>query len=818
MENSEKIIDAKSSVVVPRDMPFFNKSVKEEKTSSSRSFAFETRRQRNKRMIEKGLSKPGQISFDTLRRSANSVHVIRICITVLKEKITKTKWIIKSRDPLIDVEQSKIEKVEELFKHPNRNDETFRTLLDKMLEDLLVLDSVSLEKTRYADGTLAELHFIDSATIRPVFDEHGNQDVKIPLNTKDKGTTTLPVSYVQVLDNSNYGGPESGEIVAAWPKRDFIHFHMHPQGSMENFGYGLAPIEGIIGVVSNLLNADNFNSTYFEEGGFPPAIINIAGQMTQEDLEATREYIYSEMMGSFHRPAIMAGAEGVTVTNLKDLTNRDMQFMEYTLFLSRLAAAAYGLSGQDIGLVDDLNRATSQTQVGLSEEKGYGSILHLIKEVFNQEIIWKDFGYTDLEFDWVVDDRTDPQITSTICDTALKNGTMTINEVREKQGLMPFDEWADMPRLLNSSGEYIPMTAAEKEQTEDKDMIGGENAYNEQDLKKSIYTADGYKTWVDDRGYGQPFISVEVITGKGWVVKPPVAVNLMSADLECEISQELIGRKLNVPLVQKMSYQDVTTRVLQSDIVRGEFEKYCYMTPEYDSEKWRARQGGSRKFPAYLVSAFIDGYPLDSKIVLADMARDPKSYTQAIKDLAALWLAEKELVLGDRRANQYMITHDKRAFGFDYQFKGNATRWKDSSNAIHKVLLDIPELYELFHKEIDIKPKFELVKSIANVFKKASNISPNTAVDLAADIKNNPVLFSEMINDEFIRAEIKNIFKLQDINILTRCQYREIGFNYDYNQALRSLKEFVDKNPRSYGGIVTSEDVRGLKYSIFVKS
>jgi capsid portal protein len=718
-EINTRIVESKqkSSVVVPKDISYFIKSRNKVETTDSRSFAFETRRQRNKRMIEKGLSKPGQISFDTLRRAANSVAVIRICINVLKEKITKTKWVIKSRDPLVDVDKSKIEEVEELFRHPNQNDETFRTLLDKMLEDLLTLDSVSLEKTRYEDGKLAELHFIDSATIRPVFDEHGNQDVEIPINTKKDGQTLLKTSYVQVLESSAYGGPEAGQIVGVWPKHDFIHFHMHPQGSMENFGYGLAPIEGIIGVVSNLLSADNFNSTYFEEGGFPPVIINIAGQMTQEDLEATREYLYSEMLGSFHRPAIMAGAEGVSVTNLKDMTNRDMQFLEYTNFLARLAAAAYGLSGQDIGLVDDLNKATSQTQQNISEEKGYGSILHLLKEVFNQEIIWKDFGYKDIEFDWVADDRTDPIVVSTICDTALKNGTMTINETREKMGLLPFPEWADIPRLLNSSGEYIALAPSNKESEDNSSMVGGEKPYNEQEIKKSIFTSDGYKTWMDDRGYSQPFICVETLTGKGYIIKPPVAVNLMSQELEVNLSAELTTMGLNVPVVNKVGYQTVIDTIIKTPLVRAEFDKYCSMTPEYDSEKWRARQGGSRKFPYYLVSSFVDGYTLDNKIVLTDMARDPKSYEQAVRDLAKLWLAEKELVLGDRRSNQYIITHDKRAYGIDYQFKGNKERWEDSSNAIQKVLITIPYLLDLFNKEIGVKSSQNIIKKIINSFR-----------------------------------------------------------------------------------------------------
>lgn len=472
----------------------YSKSERVMHPTESRGLVFETDRQRNAAFIQKGITKPGRITFEVLRRAAQSVHIARICINVLKEQVTKTKWVIKPTDPQQEgKEDPRIKKLTDLFRHPNKNNETFRTLLDKMLEDLLILDTVSIEKTRYPNGDLAELHFVDSATIRPVFNEFGDQDIEIPVDSEKLGRVDLPVSYVQVQNNSQYGGPESGEIVAAWPKKDFICFHMHPQGSMEGIGYGLSPLEGVLSVVANLLNADNYNGTYFEEGSFPPVIIQILGQVNQRDVESYRQYLQSELMGNFHRPAIMAGGQEAKILNLKDLSNRDMEFMEYMKFLARLLAAAYGLSGQDIGLTDDLNRATAETQKDLSNQKGYSSILHLIKEIFNQEIIWKDFGFDDLEFDWVADDNTDPKDAITMYKTATEAGFMTVNEVRQKLGLQPFEKWADSPMVLTTEG-YKSVISEDPEEgagdesktTEapaDKSVVGNERNYKDQDEK-----------------------------------------------------------------------------------------------------------------------------------------------------------------------------------------------------------------------------------------------------------------------------------------------------------------------------------------------
>lgn len=865
--------------IVPQGFPVevFEKIQREMRPQPQRGIVFEDRKHRNAAFISKGLTKPGKISYDTLRRAANSVHVVRICINVLKEKITKTKWVIRSKDPTKDLDETKAQRVRDLLDYPNENSETFRSLLDKILEDLLVLDAVSIEKTRFPNGDLAEMYFVDSATIRPVFDELGNQDVEIPLKTEKDGDTFLPVSYVQVLDNSQYGGPESGEIIAAWPKKDFIHFHMHPQGAMEGFGYGLSPLEGVLSVVANLLNADNYNSTYFEEGSFPPMILQLVGQVNQRDLEAYREYLIQELTGNFHRPAIMAGATKAEVLQLKTDSNRDMQFMEYTIFLAKLMCAAMGLSPQDIGLTDDVNRSTSETMQDLSNQKGYGSILDLLRSVINSQIIWRDLGYTDMEFDWVAEDSLEPDKAAIIYDTRLKNGTLTVNEVREKSGEVPFGKWADEPMILTTEG-YKPLeikvSEDEKKEDDSSAIINGEMPYEdrqtediegtqmeksrsktmylsrpvvnakeiiewakgqgfattleekdlhvtiahssapinwddvplidttlnietsgrsvvplgekgavvlqfnseklqsrwrdiisagaswdypsyqphisisfnaanvdisrvipylgpivlgpeerdvirddfittitEKSLHKAIFTPGNHKTWMDDRGYSQPFIYMDIMTGHGFVIKPPVAVNLQSQELEQELTATLAAKGLNVKPAMKVTYVEVMNMLRSTPDVYAEFEKYVGMTSEYDSEKWRAKFGGSRKFAYYLVTDYIDGYNLSNPLLIADMKRDPDSYYKAINDLAALWKAEKGMVLGDRRADQYIIGHDKRAYGIDYQFRGDKDRWERSKDSLTEALTPIPELLKIFKERITEKPS--VLKRIA---------------------------------------------------------------------------------------------------------
>jgi len=867
--------DPAISEAIEREGGHVVKSQRMKEASPSRAISFDNDKQRNAQNINKGLAKPGYISYDTLRRASRSVHIVRICITVLKEKVSKTKWVVKPKDPLADKSDElkrQIDRISALLKKPNRNGDTWRSFIDKSLEDLYVCDAVSWEKTRFPNGEIAELYQVDSTTIHPVFNEYGQQNVKIPLPTVG-GEETLPVSYLQVLNYSQYGGPQSGDIIAAWPKEDFCYFHMHPQGSLEGFGFGLSPIESVLSIVANLLNADNYNGTYFEEGAFPPVILQLIGQVNERDLEAYREYLMSELMGQFHRPAIMAGQTKAEVINLKDITNNDMQFMEYQNWLAKLMCAAYGLTAQDINLGERSGMGSgkeAETDKELSEGKGYTSTLELIKEQVNL-IIENDFGFDEIEFDWVADDTINEKDLTDITDKRLRNGTITLNEVRDKFGEKRFGTWADKPAILTTDNTFVevgpdslldPKEVQENEKSSDEESVitksrkssmrslyvcrpvvnaeeiiewaksqgfgktlqpgdmhvtiaystapmdwtqvrgdgselnvkGGERSVErlgdkgaivlrfeslpltqrwgsfcaagaswdfsgyiphisitydgadvdlskvqpyygdivfgpeqmgeivedfvegvrEKMIRKAVLTRS-YRTCMDDYGYSQPFIYQNIMTGFGRVIKPPVAVNLMSQELEVELSQRISAKGVNVPMVTKTPYQDVIDQMPAE--VLEQFRQYCDLGVGYDSEKWRGKIGPSRKFMYYLVQQYLDGYKLTNPLLFADMKRDPESYTQAVKDLAALWNVEKDMKLGDRRIDQYLITRDKRGWGFDYQFANDEDRWEASSDALPNFLKQIPELYEVFKKETSIAKSIR--RTIGKMFSRA---------------------------------------------------------------------------------------------------
>lgn len=630
------------------------------------------------RSTERALRKPTRITFLTLRRMSKAVHIARLCINTLKHKVSQTEWNIVPVDGKIKADPHHINVLNEFFKHPNRNRETFRTFLDKLLEDILVLDAGCFEKVCNRGGFPAEIYYVDGATIKPMYDEHG---------------ILGDPAFCQFMPLNNSTKPD-----AEWSSEEFSYIMQNPQADIMNFGYGLSPLEGVIMVATNALNADNYMGQFFDVGTLPPKLINLGKDIAPQEIEAFRAYWKSEVEGKPWKTGIFGGGE-LTVEDMGNGKPVDMQFENYQIWLMKLLCAAYEISPQDIGMTAEMKmgggigNGLAEVQKELSNSKGYRSMLHLLREIFNEEIINSWFGFNDVKFDWIGMDTLDPKNAAEIFAIESKAGAVSINEYRIQKGLQPIMGGVK-PMLVTAQGIQEIDAAPLKDEQEASIEEEMEDVEDVEKIEKKVYSGN-YICWVDDRGFGQPFIWTDKMGKMGYVIKPPVAVNINGIDLEPVLTQEMANCGLNVKPVVVVSAKDIN-QYLPAAELRSEFKNYQRMTPAYDSKKWEIRFGHSREFQKYTVCEYIEGRGLTEELLLDDMKRVPDEYSKTIEDLAKLWKYEKEKSMGDRRANQYIITPDKRAWGFDYQFTGSEGAWDKYKNAIPKILEPIPKLKQLF--------------------------------------------------------------------------------------------------------------------------
>lgn len=621
----------------------------------------------------KGVKKPTRISFQTLRRMSKAVHIARLCINTLKHKITQTDWTIKQCNENEEVNEHHINVLKNFFDNPNSED-SFRTFLDKIMEDILVLDAGCFEKVNNNGGLPAEIYYVDGATIKPLFDEHGKLGIS---------------AYGQWMPMNQNETPD-----AEWNKDEMVYIMQNPQADVLNYGYGLSPLEGIIMAATNILNADNYMGQYFDIGTLPPKLINLGPDIQASEVESFRAYWKSEIEGKPWKTAIYGGGE-LSSIDMESGKPIDMQFENYQVWLMKIICAAYEISPQDIGMTAEmgLNRALGEVQQNISNTKGYRSILQLLKETFNRKIIRDWFGFDDVEFDWVGLDALNQKEAAEIFAIESKAGAVSINEYRIQKGLKPI-KGGIKPLLITTQG-IQEIDATPLEDIHSQELKDEEEETETKEVEKKVHLED-YICWMDDRGFGQPFIWTDKFGKVGKVIKPPVAVNINGVDVEVKCTKEMSGAGLNVKPVTLVAAVDINN-YLPSFSLRKEFGRYQSVTPEYYSRKWETRFGNSRRYDQYTVVDFIDGRSLVDDLLLDDMKRVPGEYEKAIEDLANLWKYEKEHGMGDRRANQYIISPDKRGWGFDYQFTGNPKAWERYKYSISNNLETVPRLKQLFN-------------------------------------------------------------------------------------------------------------------------
>jgi flagellar basal body rod protein FlgC len=107
---------------------------------------------------------------------------------------------------------------------------------------------------------------------------------------------------------------------------------------------------------------------------------------SQTDIDRFREFFESEMTYG-GTVGFIGGTEQAKWIPLRG-SNRDMQFLEWQIYLVRKIAVVFGLSPQDLGVTFDVNRSTSEIQLQISEDRGLRPLMSLVQDYFTKEIVW----------------------------------------------------------------------------------------------------------------------------------------------------------------------------------------------------------------------------------------------------------------------------------------------------------------------------------------------------------------------------------------------------------------------------------------------
>ena len=292
-----------------------------------------------------------------LRRWADTSEWCRAAINHRRVQVSGAEWGIVPIDDDAPFDTTLQATIELMLLHPNQRQKSFRELVEPMIEDILVLDRGVWEKEITVAGLPSALHLVDGASIR-----------------------TRP----------NWSGEPNDPRYEWWPNNLFVSNLLDSQivlmmaNPTSHRLDGISPLEMLKATIDADLEARDFNKRAVQQTS-PNGVLNLGENVGANVVDSFRMYWDAEVAGK-KQMGIIGGVKNPQFINMGQ-SARDMQYMQWQVYLLRKIAAVFGISPQDLGITFDVNRANATAQQELSEDRGLRPLMRLVEEQLNSKVI-----------------------------------------------------------------------------------------------------------------------------------------------------------------------------------------------------------------------------------------------------------------------------------------------------------------------------------------------------------------------------------------------------------------------------------------------
>ena len=389
--------------------------------------------------------------WDAYRRCAD----LRAAVDSIVRRVATFDWIVS---PVIDPHDNRYnsllevcEKVRGFLLRPNKNGDTWQEVMTSFLTDTLVYDSGVLELVYDLDGSLRELVPLRGASVFPVIDEFGRV---LEYEQNLIGANSM----VFHLEPNDQGTPK-------FKTNEIIYFSLFKNTSNPA---GNPIIDSLVYEIIGLLRATQHAMLNLDADEIPSGILVLAGIAGRAAEEAKADL--QKLKGQDHKIRVMTTPDpsgvGANWLQLKR-TPKDIEMRDVIMDIKRTIYRAFGVMPVEMGMTEDMPRATATAQLDVASSHLVTPILELLQAKINAQVIpslLQDQSISSLiKFSFDRESRLtarEQQELASTHQTYVRNGIMTRNEVRGVLGLLPLKggdvatlEVAGMPTALHSFGE-----------------------------------------------------------------------------------------------------------------------------------------------------------------------------------------------------------------------------------------------------------------------------------------------------------------------------------------------------------------------------
>jgi Phage portal protein len=356
------------------------------------------------------------IDFQTLRNFAKFYDLLRVLIEKRKDQIANFDWSIVPTDEAVaagedtDVLNERAAAAMKFLKYPDGR-QKWNTWIRALIEDMLVLDAVTVWPVY--DGTrIKRLETVDPATIKIVIDESGRRP-----------EPPLP-AYQQVLHGVPTSDYQAGEL---------LYFISNPSSDRI---YGLSKVEQIVITIQIGLRREMSQLQFFTDGNIPAALAGVPQNWNMSQIQAIQTAFDALLQGDTASRRRLWFVPGDTAKNIHEFRSEDSTLKAaFDEWLMRVMCFTFGISPTPF--INQVNRATAFTAQEEARDEGLGPTLTFLKGMMDA-IITQAMKLEGVEFKWSMEPENDPQTQSSIDDQMLKNGSRSLDELRQRDGLEPY--------------------------------------------------------------------------------------------------------------------------------------------------------------------------------------------------------------------------------------------------------------------------------------------------------------------------------------------------------------------------------------------
>jgi len=359
------------------------------------------------------------LSFDTLRELYRRSSHIRPAIDSIVKEVAHLPVKVVGKGAEI---------IEDFIERPNISKETWPTLIQKFLTDLLIIDQAVIEKVRSLNGRVPEIYARDATQFKPVLHH----------------TRSFITYFKQEATD------RTGKVIAK-VSHDVYDIIWTVQFPRTYSVYGTPIIETIVNEVSTLMFSSQSIARGFVDDEIPNGVLWLdqIGKKAYERAKSQFEASRGEKGKKQLKVIDNVGQAGwIPFTR----PFREMQLAELTVIIADIVNKNFGVSAMDLGNAKGLTRSTSDALSKNTRSKLFRPLVNLLTLKLNQELV-KELA-PDAELSFVLEPVVDASTAKELSDA----GIITKNEAR---AVLNFDKVEGGDALAVRVGnQYIVLDAS----------------------------------------------------------------------------------------------------------------------------------------------------------------------------------------------------------------------------------------------------------------------------------------------------------------------------------------------------------------------